>query len=88
MLLDPYTELQALNFIMIIGLITLTQCIWVGKDGELLLSPQQVVLGDIIYHIFKGDPRKMVDLINLDGLNLTDPQGRLKSVMTWVSHWY
>ena len=46
---------------------TMTQYIWVGTDGELLLSPQQVVLGETQDHLFKGDPGTMVDLINLHG---------------------
>ncbi|GKE95798.1 hypothetical protein Tco_1580653, partial [Tanacetum coccineum] len=37
------------------------------EDGELLLSPQQVVLGETVDHICKGDPRTMVDLNNLHG---------------------
>ncbi|GKC09567.1 hypothetical protein Tco_1001177, partial [Tanacetum coccineum] len=36
------------------------------EDGELLLSPQHVV----IRQICSGDPRTMVDLINLHGLTL------------------
>nr|GFB96969.1 ribonuclease H-like domain, reverse transcriptase, RNA-dependent DNA polymerase [Tanacetum cinerariifolium] len=55
-------------------------------DGVLLLSPQQVVLGEITDLTCNGVPRTMVDLINLHGFTLNDPQGRLKSVMTWASH--
>ncbi|GKE66041.1 hypothetical protein Tco_1520202 [Tanacetum coccineum] len=40
------------------------------EDGELLLRPQQVVLGKLKGHICSGDPRTMVDLINLHGLTL------------------
>ncbi|GJV81124.1 ribonuclease H-like domain-containing protein [Tanacetum coccineum] len=55
---------------------------YMGKGKwKLLLSPQQVVLGEIIDHICKGDPRTMVDLNNLHGLTLIDPLGRLKSEM-------
>nr|GFC77992.1 hypothetical protein [Tanacetum cinerariifolium] len=50
----------------------------------LLLSPQQVILGEII-ELIVGDPRLMVDLINLHGFTINDPQGRLKSKMAWVS---
>ncbi|GKF88379.1 hypothetical protein Tco_0259256 [Tanacetum coccineum] len=45
----------------------MTRCIWMREDGELLLSPQQVVLGETVDHICNGDPRIMVDLINLHG---------------------
>nr|GEW07374.1 hypothetical protein [Tanacetum cinerariifolium] len=55
----------------------------VGRDdGVLLLSAQQVVLGEITDLTFNGVPRTMVDLINLHGFTLNDPQDRLKSVMT------
>ncbi|GJY27114.1 hypothetical protein Tco_0401840 [Tanacetum coccineum] len=64
---------------------SLPRYIWVREDGELLLSPQQVVLGETVDHIYKGDPRTMVDLNNLHGLTLIDPLGRLKSEMAWVS---
>ncbi|GKA73679.1 hypothetical protein Tco_0779981 [Tanacetum coccineum] len=37
-----------------------TRALWVREDGELLLSPQQVVLGETVDHICKGDPRTMV----------------------------
>ncbi|GKF90394.1 hypothetical protein Tco_0274095, partial [Tanacetum coccineum] len=50
-----------------------------GEDGELLLRPQQVVLGKVTGHICIGDPRTMVDLNNLQGFPLIDPQGRPKS---------
>ncbi|GJU75781.1 hypothetical protein Tco_1272851 [Tanacetum coccineum] len=52
----------------------------VGKIGELLLRPQQVVLGKVTGHICIGDPRTMVDLNNLQGFPLIDPQGRPKSM--------
>ncbi|GJR21974.1 putative ribonuclease H-like domain-containing protein [Tanacetum coccineum] len=42
-----------------------------GKMGELLLSPQQVVLGEFKGQICNGDPRTMVDLINLHGGTVT-----------------
>ncbi|GJZ69913.1 hypothetical protein Tco_0633463 [Tanacetum coccineum] len=51
-----------------------------GKMCELLLRPQQVVLGNVIGHICIGDPRTMVDLNNLQGLPLIDPQGRPKGM--------
>ncbi|GKF24147.1 hypothetical protein Tco_0076469, partial [Tanacetum coccineum] len=43
------------------------------EDEELLLSPQQVILGETGDHICKGGPRTMVDLNNLHGLTLIDP---------------
>nr|GFC56228.1 hypothetical protein [Tanacetum cinerariifolium] len=46
-------------------------------DGVLLLSPQQVVLGEITDLTCNGVLRTMVDLINLYGFTLNDPQGRL-----------
>ncbi|GKA17573.1 putative ribonuclease H-like domain-containing protein [Tanacetum coccineum] len=49
------------------GLAIITKCIWMREDGELLLSPQQVVLGEFKGQICNGDPRTMVDLINLHG---------------------
>nr|GFA32027.1 hypothetical protein [Tanacetum cinerariifolium] len=36
-------------------------------DGQLLLSPQQVVLGNHIEKVFTGYPRTIVDLIHLHG---------------------
>nr|GEX52984.1 retrovirus-related Pol polyprotein from transposon TNT 1-94 [Tanacetum cinerariifolium] len=36
-----------------------------GIYGQLLLSPQQVVLGNLIEKVFTGYPRTMVDLIHL-----------------------
>ncbi|GKC84488.1 hypothetical protein Tco_1140205, partial [Tanacetum coccineum] len=47
------------------GLGIITKCIWMREDGELLLSPQQVVLGEFKGQICNGDPRTMADLINL-----------------------
>ncbi|GJR63096.1 putative reverse transcriptase domain-containing protein [Tanacetum coccineum] len=41
------------------------KAIFCWEDGELLLRPQQVVLGKLKGHICNGDPRIMVDLINL-----------------------
>ncbi|GJW87690.1 hypothetical protein Tco_0163030 [Tanacetum coccineum] len=35
----------------------ITKCIWMREDGELLLSPQQVVLGEFKGQICNGDPR-------------------------------
>ncbi|GJV33578.1 putative ribonuclease H-like domain-containing protein [Tanacetum coccineum] len=55
-----------------------------GEAGNWLLRPQQVVLGKVTGHICIGDPRTMVDLNNLQGFPLIDPQGRPKSVLTWV----
>nr|GFB94079.1 ribonuclease H-like domain-containing protein [Tanacetum cinerariifolium] len=49
-------------------------------NGVLLLSPQQVVLGDITDLICNGVPRTMVDLINLHSFALNDPQGKLNIV--------
>nr|GEZ65806.1 reverse transcriptase domain-containing protein [Tanacetum cinerariifolium] len=37
----------------------------VSSDGQLLLSPQQVVLGDHIEKVYTGYPRTIVDLIHL-----------------------
>ncbi|GKF57478.1 hypothetical protein Tco_0171015, partial [Tanacetum coccineum] len=54
----------------------ITNCIWMREDEELLLRPQQVVLGKLKGHTRNGDLRTMVDLINLHGLILKDPQGR------------
>ncbi|GKA04312.1 ribonuclease H-like domain-containing protein [Tanacetum coccineum] len=54
MLLDQCPDLQALIFRIIVGLFIMTKCIWVREDGELLLSPQQVVLGETVDHICKG----------------------------------
>nr|GEU87405.1 hypothetical protein [Tanacetum cinerariifolium] len=42
-------------------------------DGQLLLSPQQVVLGNHIEKVFTGYPRTMVDLIHL----YTDAQSKV-----------
>nr|GFA07878.1 ribonuclease H-like domain-containing protein [Tanacetum cinerariifolium] len=48
----------------------------IGRDnGVLLLSPQQVVLREITDLTCNGVPRIMVDLINLHGFTLNDPQG-------------
>ncbi|GJX58696.1 hypothetical protein Tco_0290086 [Tanacetum coccineum] len=41
------------------GLAVITNCIWMREDGELLLRPQQVVLGKLKGHICNGDPRTM-----------------------------
>ncbi|GJR31075.1 putative ribonuclease H-like domain-containing protein, partial [Tanacetum coccineum] len=41
------------------GLAIVTKYIWTREDGELLLSPQQVVLGEIKGQICNGDPRTM-----------------------------
>ncbi|GJR77692.1 putative ribonuclease H-like domain-containing protein [Tanacetum coccineum] len=41
------------------GLAIITKCIWMREDGELLLSPQQVVLGEFKGQICNGDPRTM-----------------------------
>nr|GFA45350.1 putative ribonuclease H-like domain-containing protein [Tanacetum cinerariifolium] len=51
--------------------------------GPTNLYFNNVVLGEITDLICNGGPRIMVDLINLHGFVLNDPQGRLKSVMTW-----
>ncbi|GKB30093.1 hypothetical protein Tco_0869494 [Tanacetum coccineum] len=53
------------------GLAIITNCIWMREDGELLLSPQQVVLGEFKGQLCNGDPRTMVDLINLHGGTVT-----------------
>ncbi|GKD30382.1 hypothetical protein Tco_1241160 [Tanacetum coccineum] len=53
------------------GLAVITNCTWIREDGELLLRPQQVVLGKLKGHICSGDPRTMVDLINLHGRTVT-----------------
>ncbi|GKF38545.1 hypothetical protein Tco_0118606 [Tanacetum coccineum] len=85
MLLDQCPDLQALTFRIIVVMFITNICIWVREDGELLLSPQQVALGETVDHICKRDPRTMVDLNNLHGLTLIDSLGRLKSEMAWVS---
>ncbi|GJT21466.1 putative ribonuclease H-like domain-containing protein [Tanacetum coccineum] len=41
------------------GLAIITKCIWMREDGELLLSPQQVVLGEFKGQICNEDPRTM-----------------------------
>ncbi|GKA48885.1 putative ribonuclease H-like domain-containing protein [Tanacetum coccineum] len=41
------------------GLDFITKCLWMREDGELLLSPQQVVLGECKGQICNGDPRTM-----------------------------
>ncbi|GJU23595.1 putative ribonuclease H-like domain-containing protein [Tanacetum coccineum] len=41
------------------GLAVITNCTWMREDGELLLRPQQVVLGKLKGHICSGDPRTM-----------------------------
>ncbi|GKA07131.1 putative ribonuclease H-like domain-containing protein [Tanacetum coccineum] len=41
------------------GLAHKTKWIWMGEDGELLLRPQQFVLGKVTSHICIGDPRTM-----------------------------
>ncbi|GJY02389.1 putative ribonuclease H-like domain-containing protein [Tanacetum coccineum] len=60
------------------GLAHITKWICMGEDGELLLRPQQVVLGKVTCYICIGVPRTMVDLNNLHGFPLIDPQGRPK----------
>ncbi|GJX40786.1 putative ribonuclease H-like domain-containing protein [Tanacetum coccineum] len=42
-----------------ICLAIITNCIWMREDGELLLSPQQVVLGKLKGQICNEDPRTM-----------------------------
>ncbi|GKA54979.1 hypothetical protein Tco_0753928 [Tanacetum coccineum] len=59
-----------------VGLAVITNCTWMREDGELLLRPQQVVLGKLKGHICSGDPRTMVDLINLHGLTLKNESTR------------
>ncbi|GJU73395.1 putative ribonuclease H-like domain-containing protein [Tanacetum coccineum] len=58
---------KAIIFNSLVGLAHITKWIWMGEDGELLLRPQQVVLGKETGHICIGDPRTMVDLNNLQG---------------------
>ncbi|GJW00404.1 hypothetical protein Tco_1555655 [Tanacetum coccineum] len=41
------------------SLAIITKCIWMREDGELLLSPQQVVLGEFKGQICNRDPRTM-----------------------------
>ncbi|GKE09108.1 putative ribonuclease H-like domain-containing protein, partial [Tanacetum coccineum] len=41
------------------GLTVITNCSWMREDGELLLRPQQVVLGEFKGQICNGDPRTM-----------------------------
>ncbi|GJY41476.1 putative ribonuclease H-like domain-containing protein [Tanacetum coccineum] len=41
------------------GLAVITKCTWMREDGELLLRPQQVVLGKLKGQICSGDPRTM-----------------------------
>ncbi|GJT98886.1 putative ribonuclease H-like domain-containing protein, partial [Tanacetum coccineum] len=42
------------------------------EDGELLLSPQQVVLGETVDHICKGDPRTMENPLKNKDLGIVD----------------
>ncbi|GJV39126.1 hypothetical protein Tco_1417566 [Tanacetum coccineum] len=54
-------------------LLSSADAIWVkGEDGELLLSPQQVVLGEIVDHICKGDPRTMENPLKNKDLGIVD----------------
>ncbi|GKE96834.1 hypothetical protein Tco_1581689, partial [Tanacetum coccineum] len=41
------------------GLAIITNCTWMREDRELLLRPQQVVLGKLKGYICSGDPRTM-----------------------------
>ncbi|GJU46761.1 putative ribonuclease H-like domain-containing protein [Tanacetum coccineum] len=41
------------------SLAVITNCTWMREDGELLLRPQQVVLGKLKGQICSGDPRTM-----------------------------
>ena len=70
MYLDHFLDITIITFKMVIGLDIMTQCFWEGHIGILLLSPHQIVLGDIIDHVHTGDPRTMVDLIHLHGFTL------------------
>ncbi|GKF42958.1 hypothetical protein Tco_0126300, partial [Tanacetum coccineum] len=60
---------------------------WLNPAARPYFRPSSVTLGGIQDHIFWG-PRVMVDLINPHGFTLNDPQGRLKSEMTWVFQAY
>nr|GEZ77280.1 putative ribonuclease H-like domain-containing protein [Tanacetum cinerariifolium] len=57
---------------------------WTNPTARLFFGPtnlyfdNQVVLGEITDLTCNGVPRIMVDLINLHGFTLNDPQGRLK----------
>ncbi|GJX65344.1 ribonuclease H-like domain-containing protein, partial [Tanacetum coccineum] len=55
----PSSDQQAIIFNTLVGLAIITKCIWMREDGELLLSPQQVVLGEFKGQICNGDPRTM-----------------------------
>ncbi|GKG00589.1 hypothetical protein Tco_0302279, partial [Tanacetum coccineum] len=57
---------------------------WLNPAARPYFRPSSVTLGEIKDHIF-GGPRVMVDLINLHGYTINDPQGRLKSELAWVS---
>ncbi|GKD23226.1 hypothetical protein Tco_1224929 [Tanacetum coccineum] len=51
------------------GLAHITKWLWMRADRELLLRPQQVVLGKVTGQICIGDPITMVDLTNLQDDN-------------------
>ncbi|GJU08858.1 putative ribonuclease H-like domain-containing protein [Tanacetum coccineum] len=49
--------------------------IWMGEDGEMLLRPQQVVLGKVNTPVMHWDPRSMW-ISTIYGVFHIDPQGR------------
>ncbi|GJS79519.1 putative ribonuclease H-like domain-containing protein [Tanacetum coccineum] len=68
------------NFCSCVGIFLL-----VGEDGECVKTAAGCSCKYQAIYTFK-DPRTMVDLNNLQGFPHIDPQGRPKSVQTWVSH--
>ncbi|GJZ73172.1 ribonuclease H-like domain-containing protein [Tanacetum coccineum] len=62
------------------GLAVITNCIWMREDGELLLRPQQVVLGKLKGHICNGDPRTMENPHKNKDLGIVD-SGCSRSMM-------
>ncbi|GJZ03873.1 hypothetical protein Tco_0537148, partial [Tanacetum coccineum] len=55
----PAVNQQASIFNILEDLAVITNCTWIREDGELLLRPQQVVLGKLKGHICSGDLRTM-----------------------------
>ncbi|GJS34180.1 hypothetical protein Tco_0532562 [Tanacetum coccineum] len=62
------------------SLAVITNCIWMREDGELLLRPQQVVLGKLKGHICNGDPRTMENPHKNKDLGIVD-SGCSRSMM-------
>nr|GEZ50745.1 putative ribonuclease H-like domain-containing protein [Tanacetum cinerariifolium] len=84
MLVDPFLLLAETDqhlFMLVdpfLLLVEIDQHLFMLVDIFLL-----VVLGEITDLTWNGVPRTMVDLINLHGFILNDPQGRLKRLISW-----